>query len=102
MKTFRDNYEPIEVALVNMAGKETVIKSQFLTTGEIKKIEKLSKDKSFETETDRAYAILKIYFGKGEEFFKQFSFDLLAELMNFIREEMNKKKQKTQNGLNDV
>ena len=91
MKIFEENYKPIEISVKNIEGKEFNLKSLFQTAKETRKVEEIMKDENM-FNTDKILSMMTFLFGNNEDFYKQFSLDLLSKVAEFIQEE-NKKKQ---------
>jgi hypothetical protein len=97
MKTFRENYEPIEMTIANVNGEEFTIKSQFLDSGKFAELEKLLKDKE-RSAGERGIETMVFLCGEKKKFWEQFSPMLLTEVTNYIYEEIGKKKRRKENG----
>lgn len=91
MKEFRENYDAIQVKLIDVEGKEYEVESQFMTTDSFNVLEKMSKDKTL-TNTDIAISTMIKTCGKDREFWGKFSMNLLLEVSKYITAELNKKK----------
>ena len=89
MKEFRENFKPIEIKLINIEGKEFVLKSSFFTARKLRKIEEIVKDKA-KTETQKAIMIMIEHFGNKEKFYDQFSPGLIIDVALFLAEEQKK------------
>lgn len=86
MKTFIDNYEPIEVKLVSFDGAEHQLTSKFMSSSDIKEIEQLAKNNDV-LGTDLIYYQLKKIFGNTEKFYSQFSFDILKSVVQHVTDQ---------------
>jgi hypothetical protein len=91
MKQFKENFEPIELELINKAGESFVIKSKFLTSAEANEVQKIMRDESV-TLIDRCLKSMVIWFGENAEFYNQFSIELLTDVAKHMRDIKTKKK----------
>jgi hypothetical protein len=90
LKTFKENFTPIEITVINLEGEEFVLKSNFMNASIIKAIEKINNDENI-LFTDKIFQMCKLIFGKDEAFFEQFSVSLLAEASKYVQEKQKKK-----------
>lgn len=95
---FKDKHEGIPVQLTNREDKVFNIETLPITMEDYDKILKISKQMQKEFEIKQMYDLLYIFFGKGKEFFKQFTVQLLTDLILSLKEEIVKKNSEEQNG----
>ena len=86
---FEENYKPIEISVKAINGKEYLLQSNFLSSGETKKLEELSRDPKI-TESEKIHKLCSAYFNKDEKFFRQFSLELLGRIADHVQD-MQKK-----------
>lgn len=93
---FEENHDPIIITLINDKKEEFELKSKMIKAKDIKEIEIIgnSKNKDYKYGIDKVYKMLNIIFGKDEEFFSQFSMDLLNKVIEYTLDENKKKFQK--------
>lgn len=97
VKVFSENHEPLELELRDRFDKRHAVQTLLMTSGDIKQIELIGKgklNKKFATETEKVHAMMKIYCGKTAEFWGNFSFDLLNNVLVYLNKEIKKKQQK--------
>jgi hypothetical protein len=92
MKRFTDNYEPIEIELMDKAGNITALKSQFMTQKDWAEIGELKTDGS---STQNCKTMAKVYGGKPEDYLK-YSTDILVDAIKYYNEQLGKNPQKAQ------
>lgn len=98
MKVFEDKHEGIEYCLKTKDGQEHVIKMQPITIEDFDKMNKLTKKFQKDFDVKHMMEMLYIVFGEREEFWRQFSINLLTQLMTSIPDDLSKKNLKEQNG----
>jgi hypothetical protein len=105
VKQFVENFTPIEIEVKNIKQESFVIKTIFMDSSTVEEVENMMKPK-YDKEgkiieeaanTSLVFKMLEKTFGKGEEFFKQFSFNLLGDIIKYVAEE-TKKNSQTQSG----
>lgn len=91
MRTFTDNFEPIEIEIVDKNGDKKVIKTKFMTSSQAREIENLRRDRK-QNQVDIIYSIMGLMFDMDQKDCEKYSLQLLSEIIIWTSEEVLKKK----------
>lgn len=97
MKTFTENYDPIEIELIDLKKKSHKFKGVLINGTLMKKLVAIINNE----EGDDFYKIFQpmiLIFGQTEKFWEQFSIQLLREVIEYVTKEMSKKNIKKKTG----
>lgn len=99
MKTFTDNFEPIEISITDVEGKEYKIETKFVPMSKMKVIENTINQISEGKEIiEKVYSLMELLLGKNEKFWSKFSVNLLMEISQWYIIELNKTDVKKKSG----
>lgn len=89
MKTFKRNYQPIEVEIESTEGQMFTLKSVVLFTPEVTdEIEKICDDKSSTGATRAINQMVKI-FGNDFDFYKKFEVGIMNDVLTYVGGEVS-------------
>jgi hypothetical protein len=92
MKRFSDNYQPVEIELVDNAGQTITLKSKFLTQKDWLDVNGIAGD---DKATLNCKVMAKVFGGDPVEYMK-YSSDILKETIDYYYSQLGKNPQKAQ------
>jgi hypothetical protein len=94
-KLFKDAFTPIEIDIESIKGEKFTIQSKFVSADNTNEFERFSKnyiEKKIDiTNTDYIYKMMTLRFGNDDNFWSQFSTDLLKDVADYYSDEAKKK-----------
>ena len=92
MKRFTDNYQPVEIELVDKDGKSVALKSRFMNQKDWLANQSLVSD---DKATSNCYQMANIFGGQPEDYVN-FSSDILKDAIEYYLTQLGKNPQKAQ------